>query len=81
MKQIITNIHKCIDCPYYDHSGAFTPGGAISICQHNEAPYFGTLSGLVNFLDIKKKERAEIVFGPRKLNDDMSIPDWCPLGK
>lgn len=30
-------INTCGECPYVDHSGAFTPGGAKDICQHKNA--------------------------------------------
>lgn len=30
-------ISTCGDCPFVDHSGAFTPGGARDICSHKKA--------------------------------------------
>lgn len=30
-------IKNCGKCPYVDHSGAFTPGGAVDICGHPNA--------------------------------------------
>lgn len=32
-------INTCKDCRHLDHSGAFTPGGALPVCGHNDACY------------------------------------------
>ena len=78
---ITVNINKCLDCRHTDHSGAFTPGGAISICQHEGAPKRGEVPGVKDFNDVTTKEIALAIFGPRRLNKDNSIPDWCPLSR
>lgn len=37
--QITTTINTCTDCRHLDHSGAFTPGGALPVCRHHNACY------------------------------------------
>jgi len=77
--EVIVTINNCGDCRHKDHSGAFTPGGAILICQHNDSPKIKEVSGVWDFRDITTKEIAEEVFGPIKLNSNKTIPEWCPL--
>jgi len=36
MKQIVTNIRTCHDCPHKDHTGSFTKGGAKDCCNHRK---------------------------------------------
>ncbi len=73
------NIRNCVECKYRDHSGAFTPGGAIYICRHKYAPK-GDETGVKNWKDITTPEIARRVFGPREINFK-EIPEWCPLKK
>ena len=71
MKQIITNIDNCEQCPHNDHTGGFTQGGAKPTCGHPETidskghdcflrviPYFTTRRGI---------------------HMPKMIPAWCPL--
>jgi hypothetical protein len=37
--QITITINECKDCRYFDHSGGFTPGGAIPVCGHHDVCY------------------------------------------
>jgi len=64
-------LKSCSDCRYKDHSGAFTPGGARSICGHPYAP-----ECVMNYkqLDDEKKWYWEYRVLPSK-----GIPGWCPL--
>jgi len=76
---ITININNCIECNHSGHSGAFTPGGAIYICRHSDSPKSAEVEGVHDFNDITTKEIAEEVWKPKRLNDDSSIPNWCPL--
>jgi hypothetical protein len=75
----VIQIRKCLDCEHIDHSGAFTPGGALSVCGHPNAPDKNKMEGVRDFNDVVTKEIAETIWGPRKLNADFSIPEWCPV--
>ncbi len=77
--EIMINIDECGDCKHSSHSGVFTPGGAIYLCRHRDAPPEGKVDGVRDFNDIKTKEVARAIFGPRELNFDFSIASWCPL--
>jgi hypothetical protein len=67
---VAVNIRDCLDCRHRDHSGAFTEGGGVPVCGHP---------------DSCDKKRADIIgvdqyhWRARVLNEDMSIPNWCPL--
>lgn len=76
---ISVSINKCSDCRHEDHSGSFTPGGAIHICGHNNRPKMAYVPEVKDFNDVTTPEIAERVWSRVKLNDDMSIPRWCPL--
>jgi hypothetical protein len=71
------SINKCSQCKHAGHSGAFTPGGAISICNHEGAPR-NDVQGVRDFRDINSREIAIRVFGQRKITHTI-IPEWCPL--
>ena len=77
--EIKIQINTCLDCKHKGHSGAFTPGGAISICRHQEAPTQGIIEGVNGYADIKTEEIAQAVFGPKQLLDYFEIPTWCPM--
>ena len=76
MKTITTHIQNCDECPYCDHSGAFTPGGAKPICNH---PKILETKGY----DWDKRVipyRREFIFNDeRSILKPKRIPDWCPL--
>ncbi len=69
---VAVNIRKCSDCRHKDHSGAFTEGGAKQICGHQDAC---STSRAKNLGFDKYDWRARV------LNNDLSIPEWCPLSK
>lgn len=75
---ISVRINSCLDCRHRDHSGAFTPGGAIPICQHPHHPKNAEVPGVCDFNDVKTKEIAQKIFAPRTLEKGV-IPSWCPL--
>lgn len=75
--EIRISITKCSQCKYAGHSGAFTPGGAIPVCDHTKAPR-KEVNGVRDFRDINSREIAIRVFGQRKIRD-RGIPEWCPL--
>jgi hypothetical protein len=63
-------INNCFECPKYNHSGAFTQGGAIPLCgamRDRNAKY----------------GRRELPFkfdeNTGKRTYDGVIPKWCPL--
>lgn len=71
MKSI--TIRTCFDCPHRGHSGRFTPGGAIPLC--NKCPDKNA-----------RYNRKELPWEPgvtprgtptRKATG--VIPNWCPL--
>lgn len=70
-------IKNCYDCKFAGHSGAFTPGGSIPVCNHSDSPR-KRVEGVRDFRDIKTKEIAEKVFDQRRINNKY-IPVWCPL--
>jgi len=76
---VTIDISDCAECAYQGHSGAFTPGGAISKCDHPNAPEMGKPKGVEDFNDVITPEIAKAIWGPRQLNKDWSIPSWCPL--
>lgn len=63
-------IPTCGQCPFVDHSGAFTPGGAQPICGHRDAP--STFA-----VDIAGDERFHWKY--RQVNLESAPPDQCPL--
>ncbi len=73
MKILRTEINNCRDCPHYDHTGAWTPGGAMSICRKTKSSQnkYG-----------KRELPVTAVIG-RHGNPTRAytgkIPDWCPL--
>lgn len=67
---VAVNIKNCLDCRHRDHSGAFTEGGAKLICGHSDS----CSTSRAKMLGLEKYDwRARI------LNEDLSIPEWCPL--
>ena len=67
--EITVIIENCKDCRHKDHSGAFTVGGAKAICGH---------SGAVE-IQVDKGRKDPYHWKHRVLNDDYSIPNWCPM--
>jgi hypothetical protein len=61
--KITIEINKCYECKHSDHSGAFTKGGAIPLCRHED------VSGEHNRYHGRERKR----------NSDGKIPGWCPL--
>lgn len=74
----VLEIDECAECQHSSHSGAFTPGGAINICNHPYAPR-PEVEGVNDWEDITTKEVAEKVFKPIEIHKE--IPEWCPLKK
>jgi hypothetical protein len=68
--QVVVNIKDCSDCCHLGHSGAFTPGGAKSVCGHDYA-----VDHCPN-KNAKGKDRWHWKY--RVLNPEKT-PDWCPL--
>ena len=63
-------IETCIDCHHKGHSGAFTPGGSVPVCDHDDACYSFT----------KNRELVDMYhWRHRKLNLDKEPPAKCPL--
>lgn len=74
MKWIIQKIGHCAECPFYANTGAFTPGGAKSCCNH---PEIVKEKGYNCFKRVIPYKVVKTEFGrflaPKKL------PKWCPL--
>lgn len=64
-KPVFIKIDSCHSCPHASHSGAFTPGGAIPLCQHDD------------FRDRRVKHK----YVGRERKPSGEIPAWCPLRK
>lgn len=62
MPKMIT-FHSCHNCPHVDHSGAFTVGGAKTICGHNETC----------------KKRGYEWYKRTIKSMKGKFPSWCPL--
>jgi len=75
---ISVRIDACSGCRHRGHSGAFTPGGAILICEHKYAPREAKVPEVRDFNDVNTEEIAKKVFAPRTLEKGV-IPNWCPL--
>lgn len=72
------NIQTCEDCPYVDHSGAFTPGGAQDIC---DAP--DVIAAVKREHPLLKGNEVfnwkyRVIRNKRK-DGSLMIPKWCPL--
>ena len=72
-------IENCGCCPEYDHSGAFTRGGAFPLCSKTRAPesqqkkykwYCRILPFKVVWSEVWGKEIRQYTG---------KIPGWCPL--
>ncbi len=80
MTKVFIEIDKCDDCPYLDHSGSFTSGGAKQICGHNEASEKATRNKKF------KTPAALYHWHHRRISANLKtgnliIPRWCPLRK
>lgn len=87
--QISMQLINCGECCHVDHSGAFTKGGARSICGHSEATE--TLQKLGRLRSKKSFKRAypeyagdvheywEHHWFHRTIDRDGPIVAWCPL--
>lgn len=69
-KEVALRIPTCGKCPFVDHSGAFTPGGAKPICGHRDAPDTFAAS-------IVGDEHYHWHY--RQVNPASAPPDQCPL--
>jgi len=63
------SIKDCLECPFRDSSGAFTPGGARPICGHENAGVSNKVSSIGNGRHWKY----------RILETYPEIPNWCKL--
>ena len=70
--EIKITIDSCSDCKHSDHTGAFTPGGALRCCQHSNSPKNFCME---KHTGRKKDENYKIA------KIDCNIPTWCPLKK
>lgn len=70
--EIIVTINSCKDCRHLDHSGAFTPGGAKSICGHNKA--VDTMTKESKFINEEDRHHWR-----HRQIDIKTIPENCPL--
>ena len=68
-------LRNCFDCSHVDHSGAFTPGGAKTICGHPDAYRWATKDKQVN----RKDKDDKYHWRHRVIKDHKKIPGWCPL--
>ena len=83
MDKVFIEITNCDACPYGDHSGSFTPGGAKPICGHSDASDKATENKEINFLVedliVGDKIKAGKHHWIHRVIKDNEIPTWCPL--
>jgi len=65
-KIIITSCHGC---PFRDHSGGFTPGGAKPICMKTDPTRVLPFTAGLDHRDVPTRVATNV------------IPSWCPLPK
>lgn len=67
---VFLQIPTCGRCPFVDHSGSFTPGGAKTICNHRDAveTFAANVAG---------EDRYHWKY--RQVNHDAAPPEQCPL--
>jgi hypothetical protein len=70
----VLRIKNCGKCPYVDHSGAFTPGGAKDICGHPEAVETFTSS-----VDRDDPNQDKWHWRHRAVDRELPPPAECPL--
>lgn len=68
---VFLKIEKCSSCPFIEHSGGFTKGGAQWLCGHKDYPKELAHKRWYRPL-LDKKNPTEV---PKE------IPKWCPLRK
>lgn len=59
----VIKVSNCHECPHVSHSGAFTVGGARTICDHDEAC----------------RKRGHEWHKRTIKKEDGTPPSWCPL--
>lgn len=67
---VFLQIPTCGRCPFVDHSGSFTPGGAKTICNHRDA--VETFAA-----NVEGEDRYHWKY--RQVNHDAAPPEQCPL--
>lgn len=71
IKTVITN---CYECPFEDHTGAFTEGGAQPCCSHEQVIATKGTNCFKRIIPFKRVgDNKSRVLIPKE------IPDWCPL--
>lgn len=69
--RIVVDIPSCSVCVHQDHSGAFTPGGAVPVCNHRD---------IIEQRKVEHPGLDEYHWKWRKLPDwNCEPPQWCPL--
>lgn len=66
---VYLKIESCHKCPFIEHSGAFTKGGAQWMCGHKDHPK-----------ELEHKQWLRPLLdkrNPTKVPE--TIPGWCPL--
>lgn len=76
MKRIIHEIPTCKECPYFNHTGAFTEGGAKPCCDH---PDTIKLKGNNCFDRVIPYDEEYNPILNRNIFPTKGIPKWCPL--
>lgn len=70
--RVIVDLPDCNPCRHLSHSGAFTPGGAQSVCDHDGAVNCAT--------KVNVPEEGEDKFHWKyRVLDPKKTPKWCPL--
>lgn len=81
-RQRVITVGNCTKCPYSDHSGRFTVGGAIPLCRG--------IAGHGNRTESRNRDGSQHHTYPDQFwsvrpmkpgtrEYDGTIPDWCPL--
>lgn len=68
-------INTCGECPFVDHSGAFTEGGPKPICSHKMA----SLSFTADKPGVQQGSRDQYHWRHRIVDRNAAPPPECPL--
>jgi len=78
-------ITSCVKCPYMNHSGAFTKGGAWPVCHGPGVVNWSNVNKTLAYNDPEANEKWSPpilpVHEPVGRQYSGVIPDWCPLEK
>ncbi len=72
-------IKSCNDCEHRDHTGAFTPNGALPQCHHPCAKKNFRMSDHTGRDDREKGDGKYRKWKIARIDNPEKIPKWCPM--